>query len=216
MSAQHRNILTNNVSVPLDNGGVIRCNVYKPKAASAGTKSPVLMTCRPCGKDVPFSTQKAFLKCNPTHQTEHSAWETPTSQSWTINNGYIVIRADKIGIGQSPGVLQVKSSASIEGFRDVIDWAAEQEWCSGKVGLLGVSYYAAVQWQVASLQPKGLGAIVLWEGSSDLYSESLRHGGILLNKFYSMWYSRQVAPNLDEQRATRVPIRMKAISAPRN
>ena len=89
----------------------------------------------------------------------------------------------------------MKSASSIEGFRDVIEWAAEQEWCSGKVGLLGVSYYAATQWQVASLQPKGLAAIVPWEGFSDTYSESLRHGGILSNKFYSMWYSRQVAPN---------------------
>lgn len=131
---------------------------------------------------------------HPTHQTEHSAWETPTPQFWT-DHGYIVIRADEIGIGQSPGVLHVKSAASIEGFRDVIEWAAEQPWCSGKVGLLGVSYYAATQWQVASLQPKGLAAIVPWEGFSDPYSESLRHGGILSNKFYSLWYSRQVAPN---------------------
>lgn len=137
---------------------------------------------------------KSFSEVHPTHQTEHSAWETPTPQFWT-DNGYIVIRADEIGVGQSPGLLHVKSAASIEGFCDVIEWAAEQEWCSGKVGLLGVSYYAATQWQVASLQPKGLAAIVPWEGFSDPYSESLRHGGILSNKFYSMWYSRQVAPN---------------------
>lgn len=137
---------------------------------------------------------KSFSELHPTHQTEHSAWETPTPQFWT-DNGYIVIRADEIGIGQSPGVLNVKSASSIAGFCDVIEWAAEQEWCSGKVGLLGVSYYAATQWQVASLQPKGLAAIVPWEGFSDPYSESLRHGEILSNKFYSMWYSRQVAPN---------------------
>lgn len=48
---------------------------------------------------------------------------------------------------------------------------------------------------MASLQPKGLAAIVPWEGFSDPYNESLRHGGILSNKFYDMWYARQVAPN---------------------
>ncbi|KAJ5588335.1 hypothetical protein N7537_011013 [Penicillium hordei] len=172
MSAQHRNILTvdsksfsyifeQNVTVPLGNGGIIRCNVYKPKEASVGTKFPVLMTYGPYGKDVPYKdfNPKSFSEVHPTHRTEHSAWETPTPQFWT-DNGYIVIRADEIGVGQSPGVLHVKSAASIEGFRDVIEWAAEQEWCSGKVGLLGVSYYAATQWQVASLQPKGLAAIV--------------------------------------------------------
>lgn len=95
MSAQHRDILTTdsqnfsyifeaNVSVPIGNGGMIRCNVYKPRTASAGTKFPVLMTYGPYGKDVPYkeyvnrlseryinyvnsfknsvSTQKAFLK----------------------------------------------------------------------------------------------------------------------------------------------------------
>ncbi|OQE16946.1 hypothetical protein PENSTE_c022G08033 [Penicillium steckii] len=207
MSDQHRNILSvdsesfsyifeQNVSVPLGNGGVVRCNVYKPRATLTGTKFPVLMTYGPYGKDVPYKdfNPKSFSEVHPTHQTEQSAWETPTPQFWT-DNGYIVIRADEIGVGQSPGVLNVKSASSIEGFRDVIEWAAEQEWCSGKVGLLGVSYYAATQWQVASLQPKGLAAIVPWEGFSDTYSESLRHGGILSNKFYSMWYSRQVAPN---------------------
>lgn len=93
------------------------------------------------------------------HQTEHSAWETPTPQFWT-DHGYIVVRADEIGIGQSPGSLHVKSATSIDAFCDVIEWAAEQPWSSGKVGLLGVSYYAATQWQVAARQPRGLAAIV--------------------------------------------------------
>lgn len=105
------------------------------------------------------------------------------------------MRADEIGIGQSPGVLDVKSATAIDGFCDVIEWAAQQPWSSGKVGLLGVSYYAATQWQVAARQPRGLSAIVPWEGFSDPYNESLRHGGILSNKFFDMWYARQVAPN---------------------
>jgi predicted acyl esterase len=105
------------------------------------------------------------------------------------------VRADEIGTGQSPGVLDVKSATSIDGFCDVIEWAAQQPWSTGKVGLLGVSYYAATQWQVAARQPSGLAAIVPWEGFSDAYSESFRHGGILSNKFFDMWYARQVAPN---------------------
>lgn len=65
MAAQHRNIQTvdsqsysyifeQHVSVPLGNGGVIRCNIYKPKAASADMKFPVIMTYGPYGKDVPY------------------------------------------------------------------------------------------------------------------------------------------------------------------
>ncbi|KAF5003581.1 hypothetical protein F66182_16117, partial [Fusarium sp. NRRL 66182] len=47
-------ILEHNVTVPLGNGGVIRCNVYKPKATLTGTRFPVLMTYGPYGKDVPY------------------------------------------------------------------------------------------------------------------------------------------------------------------
>lgn len=46
-------ILEQNVTVPLGNGGVVRCNVYKPKAASKDG-FPVLMTYGPYGKDVPY------------------------------------------------------------------------------------------------------------------------------------------------------------------
>lgn len=45
-----------NVSVPLGNGGLVRCNVYKPKASSADTQFPVLVTYGPYGKDVPYSS----------------------------------------------------------------------------------------------------------------------------------------------------------------
>ena len=47
-------ILQQNVSVPLGNGGVIRCNVYKPKAQVETAKFPVLITYGPYGKDVPY------------------------------------------------------------------------------------------------------------------------------------------------------------------
>lgn len=47
-------VLLQNVSVPLGNGGVIRCNLYKPKPHVATTKFPVLITYGPYGKDVPY------------------------------------------------------------------------------------------------------------------------------------------------------------------
>ena len=49
-------------------------------------------------------------------------------------------------------------------FHDCIEWAAAQPWCSGKVGLNGISYYASNQWRAAALQPPHLAAICVWEG----------------------------------------------------
>lgn len=84
------------------------------------------------------------------------------------------------------------SRSTSEAFFDVIEWAALQTWSSGKVGLLGISYFAGSQWRVAARQPKGLSCIVPWEGMSDYYRDRCRHGGILSNTFISFWWNRQV------------------------
>jgi len=87
------------------------------------------------------------------------------------------------------------SRGTSEAFFDVVEWASEQEWSSGKVGLLGISYYAGSQWRVAARQPKGLSAIIPWEGMSDYYRDRCRQGGILSDKFIRFWWDRQVVSN---------------------
>jgi predicted acyl esterase len=87
------------------------------------------------------------------------------------------------------------SRGTSEAFFDVVEWAASQVWSSGKVGLLGISYYAGSQWRVAARRPKGLAAIIPWEGMSDYYRDRCRHGGILSNGFIRFWWNRQVVTN---------------------
>lgn len=137
---------------------------------------------------------KSYAEVNPKHKSAHSAWETPDPGFWT-GHGYAVVRADEMGLGQSPGKLDTMSRGTSEAFCDVIEWAAEQPWSSGKVGLLGISYYAGSQWRVAARQPKGLAAIIPWEGMSDYYRDRCRHGGILSNAFIRFWWDRQVITN---------------------
>lgn len=131
---------------------------------------------------------------NPQHKSQHSAWETPDPGFWT-KHGYAIVRADERGLGQSTGKLDTMSRGTSEAFFDVVEWAAEQPWSSGKVGLLGISYYAGSQWRVAARKPKGLSAIVPWEGMSDYYRDRCRHGGILSNAFIKFWWNRQVITN---------------------
>jgi putative CocE/NonD family hydrolase len=102
------------------------------------------------------------------------------------------VRGDEVGLGQSPGELNTMSRDTSLAFVDVIEWSASQPWSSGKVGLLGVSYYAGSQWRVAARQPKGLTCIIPWEGMSDYYRDRCRHGGILSNTFIDFWWNRQV------------------------
>lgn len=195
-SASYPYIFEQNVSVPLKTGSILRCNVYRPKDTDPSRRYPVIATLGPYGKDVPYKVfnPKSWADLPEEHQTEHSSWETPTPTYWTAQ-GYVVVRADEPGIGQSPGMLDFLSKATVDSFCDLVEWAADQPWSSGKVGLLGISYYAGMQWPVAARSPRGLAAIVPWEGFSDLYAEACRHGGILSNTFLQGWYARQIAPN---------------------
>ncbi|KAI9778462.1 MAG: hypothetical protein M1839_008108 [Geoglossum umbratile] len=186
-------IFEKNVTVPLKvANGLVRCNVYRPKD-SGQNKYPVLVTYGPYGKDIPYADfhPKSYSEVNPEHHGPHAAWETPEPTFWT-GHGYVVVRADERGLGQSPGVLDTMSRGTSDAFFDVVEWSSEQPWSSGKVGLLGISYYAGSQWRVAARKPKGLSAIIPWEGMSDYYRDRCRHGGILSNDFIGWWWNRQV------------------------
>lgn len=187
-------IFEQNVSINLkDESGIVRANVYRPKSSS---KVPVIVTYGPYGKDIPYKDfhPQSFSEVNPEQKSEHSSWETPDPKYWT-SQGYAVVRADERGTGQSVGKLDTMSRGTSEAFFDVVEWAAEQEWSNGKVGLLGISYYAGSQWRVAARQPKGLACIIPWEGMSDYYRDRCRHGGILSSKFIKFWWDRQVVSN---------------------
>ncbi|EMC95494.1 hypothetical protein BAUCODRAFT_543523 [Baudoinia panamericana UAMH 10762] len=196
-------IYEQNVAIPIKIDGqhtgqpqdIVRCNVYRPKGPEK-TTYPVLLTYGPYGKDVPYEVfhPASFAEVDPGQKSEHSCWETPDPLYWT-SHGYAVVRADERGTGQSPGVLDTMSRATSEVFFDVVEWAAVQPWSSGKTALLGVSYYAGSQWRVAARRPKGLTAIVPWEGMSDYYRDRCRQGGIFENGFIFFWWNRQVVSN---------------------
>jgi predicted acyl esterase len=77
------------------------------------------------------------------------------------------------------------SRGTSDGFFDVVEWSAEQFWSNGKVGLLGISYYAGSQWRVAARKPKGLAAIVPWEGK-DSY-RPYQTGSAVANKLTGIY-----------------------------
>ncbi len=95
--------------------------------------------------DLSFHAQ-SFSELPDEHKSSHSAWETPDPGYWT-QRGYAIVRADEVGLGQSPGFMDTMSASTSECFKDVIEWAAEQSWSTGKIGLLGISYYAGTQYE---------------------------------------------------------------------
>ncbi|MGH9089611.1 MAG: CocE/NonD family hydrolase [Acidimicrobiales bacterium] len=197
------------VGIPMDDGVVLRCDVFRP--VGEHDPMPVLLTHGPYAKGLAF--QDGFPR-----QWGHMAreapgalagssnayqnWETPDPEKW-VPDGYVCVRVDSRGVGSSPGVLDVWSRQETEDMYRCIEWASAQAWCSGMVGLCGISYYAMNQWQVAGLRPPHLAAMAPWEGSSDFYRELFTHGG-MRSHFVSRWYPRQVL-SVQHGRGDRVP-----------
>src|SRR5437899_11173582 len=121
---------------------------------------------------------------------KYQNWEVTDPERW-IPHGYVVIRVDSRGAGCSPGFMDCNSPREIEDLYRCIEWAGTQSWCNGKVGMLGISYYASNQWRVAGLHPPHLAAIIPWEGQNDRYRDSGYHGGIL-SEFQKLWAKHQV------------------------
>ncbi len=181
----HSLIFEHDVAIAMRDGLELRGNVYRP--STSGTY-PVLLTVGPYGKDIHFRDYNPKAYAGIAEQGPYMNWETPNPDWWVVQ-GYVVLRVDQRGIGTSPGRLDPFSHQEAEDFYDAIEWAAEQPWSTGKIGLSGISYYAVSQWHVAALQPPHLVAILPWEGLVDLYRDVARHGGIFNNGFVVPWYS---------------------------
>jgi predicted acyl esterase len=172
------------VPIRMDDGVVLRCDIFRPIEAG---KYPAIMTHGPYSKWKHFDDlfPHAYRKLHseypevPAGSTnKYQVWECVDPEKW-VPDGYACVRVDSRGSGRSPGLLDIWSARETLDFKNCIEWAGQQHWCNGKVGLSGISYYAMNQWQVASLQPKYLAAICPWEGASDFYRELVRHGGII-------------------------------------
>jgi uncharacterized protein len=194
-------LVENDVPVPVNDGHRLRANIYRPPTDG---RYPVLMSMGIYGKDVHFADaykpQWEKLQtlnpglCRDGSTGKYLRWEKIDPERW-VPEGYVVISVESRGSGQSPGYLDPFSPRETQDFHDAIEWAAAQPWSTGKVGLIGISYLAIKQWQVAALQPPHLAAICPWEGGCDLYRDWSHHGGIFSNVFPTAWWPRQVLPN---------------------
>jgi predicted acyl esterase len=113
------------------------------------------------------------------------------ASTW-VPRGYVVIRVDARGVGSTPGKLEPFSRQEARDYYDAIQWAAEQPWSNGNVGLSGCSYNATVQWNVAALHPPALKAIAPLASDADAYRDLAYPGGIRLANYRRWWWDEMV------------------------
>ena len=184
------------VPIKMDDGVVLRADVFRPVKEG---KCPALVSYGPYGKGLAFqdgykTAWEIMARDNPDAvagtTNQYQNWEVVDPEKW-VPDGYVCVRVDSRGAGRSPGFLSHNDGRENRDLHDCIEWTAAQPWCSGKVGLNGISYYASSQWRAAALQPPHLAAICVWEGWVDYYRDSVRHGGIACT-FRKHWQEMQV------------------------
>lgn len=72
--------------------------------------------------------------------------------------GYAFVVQDVRGRGDSDGEWVPFMNEGEDGY-DTVEWIAAQPWCTGKVGMMGGSYAAQVQWMAAKHRPPHLAAL---------------------------------------------------------
>ena len=167
-----------NVPVRLRDGVRIFVDIYRAEGAAGERNLPALLGWSPYGKHN-TSPRLAWPAAGVAEgwMSPYTAFEAPDPVYW-CQQGYAVIYPDPRGSWYSEGELRHGGMGEAEDCFDLITWLGEQAWSNGKVGMTGVSYLTAIQWQVAPLHPPNLAAINPFEGFSDWYREFAYHGGI--------------------------------------
>jgi len=182
--------------IEMDDGLVLRADVYRPIEDG---RYPVILTYGIYAKGLAYQEgyPKQWQKMVEDHPeilegstNTYQNWETTDPERW-VPHGYVVIRVDSRGAGWSPGFMDPACGKETDDLYQCIEWAGTQPWSNGKVGMLGISYYASNQWRVAAQHPPHLAAIIPWEGQNDRYRDSGYHGGIL-SQFQELWAKHQV------------------------
>lgn len=138
----------------------------------------------------------AVLEFIPYRHRDLTARRDSIHHPYLAGHGYASVRVDLRGSGESEGVLTDEYlEQELSDATEVLDWLAAQPWCSGRTGMMGISWGGFNALQVAARQPPGLAAIVTVCSSDDRYADDVHYmGGCLLSDNLS-WASTMFAYN---------------------
>lgn len=173
------------VRIPARDGVELSANIWRPvpgpgrDGVDATTRFPAILEMIPYGKD---NWRRA---------------SDVTRGEWFAARGYALCRLDVRGTGSSFGVARDEYTAeeTLDGY-DAVEWLAAQPWCTGAVGMWGISYGGFTAIQVAALRPPHLKAIVPVMATDDRYLDDIHYrGGCVTVSELSQYAVSQVAMN---------------------
>jgi uncharacterized protein len=139
----------------------------------------------------------AILEYIPYRKNDWTARRDSIRHPYLAGHGYAAVRVDLRGTGESEGILldeylpQEQDDAL-----EVLAWLAAQPWCTGAVGMVGISWGGFNGLQVAARRPPELKAVVTLCSTDDRYADDVHYtGGCLLAIDMLPWASQMLVWN---------------------
>lgn len=181
---QYTMIDERDVMVAMRDGVRVAVDIFRPEDDG---RFPALLAMSPYGKGI----QSLPIAIQPDRSAIHHTPTEAGNPEYFASRGYVHVIVDVRGTGISEGeYLGWMSRQEAEDGHDLVEWMAEQPWCDGQVGMVGISYYGTIQLPVAAQQPPHLKAIMPWNAPADFYRESTHHGGIRQSFFHYLYVQR--------------------------
>ena len=149
--------------IPMRDGIELAATLYLPASAD---------TAAPDAERVP-----ALLEYLPYRKDDAMLVRDYELYAYLARHGYAGARVDIRGTGSSDGDLPEGEYSEQEQLdaEDVIAWLACQPWCSGTVGMWGISWGGFNAIQVALRRPPALKAIIAVDASDDLFHDDVHY-----------------------------------------
>lgn len=163
--AEHEVVLDDDLKVKMRDGVHLSVDVYRPKAEG---KHPTIVVRTPYKKELNEMQGNYFAR-----------------------RGYAYVVQDVRGRFASEGEWVPFVNERKDGY-DTIEWAADQSWSSGQVGMIGASYLGWVQWLAAVEKPPHLVTIIPNVAPPDpLYNIPYEYGAFFM--LGAIWWADVVA-----------------------
>ncbi|RUU45168.1 CocE/NonD family hydrolase [Mesorhizobium sp. M6A.T.Ce.TU.002.03.1.1] len=160
-----------NIWIPMSDGTKIAARVWVPE-------------------DALLDPVPALMEYIPYRKRDSRRLHEETFHPYLASFGYACVRPDIRGSGDSEGLpmdewVKQEQDDGVE----IIAWLAKQPWCTGKVGMFGISWGGFSALQVAARRPPELKAIITVCSTDDRYTDDTPYTGgmIMEDAFGPAW-----------------------------
>lgn len=143
--------------IPMKDGVRLSATLYMPDGAKRSEKFPAILEYQPYRKDDAMAERDYSL------------------YTYFARRGYVCARVDIRGFGTSEGAptdREYSEQEQADGLQ-IISWLAHQEWSSGNVGMMGISWSGFNSLQMAMLHAPELKAILAADATAELFHDDI-------------------------------------------